>query len=138
MSDRSDGALVRACLEGDRSAYGELVGRHQDRLYRRALALIDDPDTAADMVQEGLVRAFTRIQGCEDPERFGGWVSTIVRNLCLDYIRSPRSGQANVDDLPLAESVGGGPVERLETADARRAVEAALQRLPPSCGRPSC
>jgi RNA polymerase sigma-70 factor (ECF subfamily) len=131
MSDRSDGALVRACVAGERSAYGELVRRHQDRLHRRARALVDDPDTAADMVQEGLVRGYTRLEGCQDPDRFGGWVSTIVRNLCLDHIRSPRSGQQDIDDLPLAESVGGGPEERLEAADARQAIEAALRMLPP-------
>lgn len=89
MNERSDADLVRAVLDGEESAYAPLVTRYQERLFRRALAMLGDPDAAADTVQEAFIRGYTGL-GAADPGRFGAWIHRILRNIALDEMRSPR------------------------------------------------
>lgn len=49
-----------------------------------ALAHTGDPDVAEDVAQAALVRAWTALDRCVDPERFGSWLRTIVRRTALN------------------------------------------------------
>ena len=59
-AEPSDRELLARHSTGDRDAFGELVRRHRDRLWRVALRTLGDPDDAADAVQDALVSAFRR------------------------------------------------------------------------------
>jgi RNA polymerase sigma-70 factor, ECF subfamily len=128
MRDRPDAELVRAVLGGDRSAFAPLVERYQERLYRRAVAMVEDGDLAADMVQEAFIRAYTGLAQA-DPDRFSAWVHRILRNLCLDEIRAPRH---RADPLPPRLAGQADPVRELELAHLRAAVGDALDQLAPT------
>ena len=84
----SDAALVARVRTGDRAAFEILVRRHQAFLFRRARWMGLDADTAADMVQDALVKAYENLASCREPNRFGFWVGQIVRNRCLDFLKS--------------------------------------------------
>jgi hypothetical protein len=43
--------LIGECLQGDASAFGELVRRYQDRLYNSAYRLVGNAEDAQDVVQ---------------------------------------------------------------------------------------
>jgi RNA polymerase sigma-70 factor, ECF subfamily len=129
MTDRTDGELVRAVLRGDQEAYAPLVARYQERLYRRALSMLGDPDLAGDMVQDSFIRAYSGLAGA-DPDRFGAWVYRILRNLCLDELRSPRQRTAT---LSPAMAIGeGGPERAFERRELSDALGAALASLGPT------
>ncbi|HSH44243.1 MAG TPA: RNA polymerase sigma factor [Longimicrobiales bacterium] len=124
-----DAALVADVLAGRDEAYRTLVERYQEVLYRRAVALTEDPETAADMVQDTLVRAYRKLSSCSDPARFGGWVYRMLRNACLDELRSPRHrGTALDPGIAVAAHNPQADVERLEI---REAVQSALGHLSP-------
>ena len=55
MSD-DDRRLIAECLGGRREAFSELVSRYQARLYNAAVRLVDNPDDAADVVQDDASR----------------------------------------------------------------------------------
>lgn len=128
MSERTDADLVRAVRDGDRSAYAPLVERYQDRLYRRALAMLGDGDLATDMVQEAFVRAYTGLRQA-DPERFGAWIHRILRNLCLDEVRAPRH---HAEPLPPRLADRTDPARDLELGQLRTALAEALDGLAPA------
>jgi RNA polymerase sigma-70 factor, ECF subfamily len=75
-------ATVARVLQGDVSAYSELVARHRDRLLRYAMRMLCDSDEADDVTQETFVRAYRSLATCEDPSRFGGWIFSILANRC--------------------------------------------------------
>lgn len=125
-----DGELVARVLAGERDEYGELVRRHQQSLYRYALGMVGSPDAAADLVQESLVRGFTRLDTCQDPGRFGAWVFRILRNRCLDYLKDRRRQTVPLDiDSPF-ESQDEDPESALERSELMRSVSQALASLP--------
>lgn len=127
---RDDGAIVARVLAGGREEYGELVRRHQQPMYRYALGMVGSPDAAADLVQDSLVRGFTRLSSCQDPDRFGAWVFRILRNRCLDYLKDRRRQTVSLDiDAPF-ESGDEDPGAALERSELRRSVAQALASLP--------
>lgn len=46
----------------------------------------EDEDTAKDLVHDAFVLAFSSLHSLNAPERFGEWLSTIVRNVALKYL----------------------------------------------------
>jgi RNA polymerase sigma-70 factor, ECF subfamily len=128
MTAPGDGDLVRAVLGGDTRAYAALVDRYQAALFRRALSLLGEPDLAADMVQDAFVRAYAGLEDA-DPDRFGAWIHRIVRNLCLDDLRSPRR---RASPLPPGLSAGTDPERDLGRRELGHAMDAALAALGPT------
>ena len=85
-TEPTDGNVVARVRAGDRDAYRILVRRYQDVLYRHALRMTGAADVAADLVQSALVKAYTHIDRCRDPERFGAWLFRILANRCKDHL----------------------------------------------------
>lgn len=98
-SSRSDAELVRASSRGELAAFEELVERYQEPLFRNALCYVHRPEEAQDMVQEALLKAFEELPGLGDPAKFGSWIRSIVRNICLNALRSRRRTLAAREEM---------------------------------------
>lgn len=126
----ADGDLLDRVLAGERDAYGILVGRYQERLFRFALASVRDRDTAADLVQDTLVRAYANLATCRDRDRFGAWLFRILRNRCIDHGKEHRRRDVSLFDRGELASTLGLPEVETERSYLRDALERALAELP--------
>jgi RNA polymerase sigma-70 factor (ECF subfamily) len=111
-AEPSDRELLARHSTGDRDAFGELVRRHRDRLWRVALRTLGDPDDAADAVQDALVSAFRAASGYRGEAAVTTWLHRIVVNSCLDLARrrtarptTPLAESAALD-MPAADALG--------------------------------
>jgi RNA polymerase sigma-70 factor (ECF subfamily) len=137
--ERSDHELLRAHVDGDPDAFGELFARHRDRLWAVALRTMGNPDDAADGLQDGMVAAFRRAGSFRGEAAVTTWLHRVVVNACLDRIRAAkvRAADALPDDLDDRGTVvataarDDRPDEAAEVAERRRRVLAALATLPP-------
>jgi RNA polymerase sigma-70 factor (ECF subfamily) len=99
--------LIRKCREGSSSAFEPLVLKNQDRALRMAAALLGDDDEAADAVQDAFVKAYRSLRRLKDGSDFGAWFRTILRNGCMDRLRSPRRKHATLtEDLEAEPDLG--------------------------------
>lgn len=126
LSDHSDGELLRAHIAGDRYAFGELFGRHRDRLYRLARRRSHTAEDAHDAIQDAMLSAHRAAPSFRHDAPVNSWLSRIVVNACRDRLRRnavrPTVTLTTEDCPPVADCTG-----QLDTAlDIRRA----LQRLP--------
>lgn len=128
-AEPSDGQVVRRVLDGDREAFGVLVQRYQDSLYRHALRMLNREDAAADAVQDALVRGYQKLDRCRDPDRVGGWLFRITANLCRDRLRARREDRVALEDAPPLSARGDGPEEDARRAELRSELERALGTL---------
>lgn len=129
MSDPSDGEVVARVLAGDRDAYRILVRRHQDMLYAHAMRMTGRGDVATDLVQASLVKAYTSLDRCENPDKFGAWAFRITANRCKDYLKNVRRKDVGLEDAgPVASP--RDPDDDLEQSELRRRLDQALARLP--------
>ena len=85
--DESPRELVERVLRKDRAAFAELVQRYERTALAIAYAVTGDSSTAGDVSQEAFLRVWQHIGRLDDPERFGGWLGRIVRNLATDHVR---------------------------------------------------
>lgn len=111
-AEPSDRELLARHSAGDPDAFGELVRRHRDRLWRVALRTLGNPDDAADAVQDALVSAFRAAGGYRGEAAVTTWLHRIVVNACLDLARRrtarPTTPLADSPalDLPAADMLG--------------------------------
>jgi RNA polymerase sigma factor (sigma-70 family) len=86
--DESDDLLlVTQVCNGSREAAGQLVRNHQRFIYNIALKLVRDPDDAADLTQEVLVKMITRLSQFQSKSSFRTWLYRIVMNHFLNTQR---------------------------------------------------
>ena len=125
----TDGELVYRARRGDEFAFGLLVERYQRPAYAVALSVTGRHEDAEDAAQESFLVALERLDECRSPERFGGWLMTIVRNRSKNLIR--RESLRETDQVPLgARSRMPAPDRVAEMSELRRVLEAALGQLP--------
>ncbi len=85
-NDVSEELLIKQASQGDLDAFNQLVLRHQDMIYRHALALLGDPDSADDAAQESFIKAFQGLGGFRGGS-FRGWLLQIATNSAYDILR---------------------------------------------------
>jgi RNA polymerase sigma-70 factor (ECF subfamily) len=126
----ADEQLMTWSGQGDPRAFDEIVRRHGPFALRIARRLVTDHAQAQDVVQEALVRAWTRA------ERFDvrralltTWLYRIVVNLCIDQRRRLRPEPMPPGFDPV--DPGAGASEEMEIEQREHALALALSDLPP-------
>jgi RNA polymerase sigma-70 factor, ECF subfamily len=119
MPKPTDRDLVDGARQGSSPAFGELVRRHQPRIFRLAAHMLRDNAEAEDVTQETFVRAYqalARFDGRSEPYT---WFYRIAVNLSLNRIRSRRSSrtsQSSDDPRMAAILAEGHPAARGDPA----------------------
>lgn len=128
MREPSDAELVIQARSGDREAFGELVERYQRAAYAVALSVTARPQDAEDVVQESFLVALQRLEDCRKPERFGGWLLTIVRNRSRNLMRN--ENLRVTEEIPVSTQTNEpGPAKQVEINALRERLQEALKVL---------
>ncbi len=72
---------------------------HRDALYRFVLQHVGHEAAAEDIVQEVLVKAYTRQGTLKEPAKLRPWLYQITRNAIIDYYRLQKPSEAVPDEL---------------------------------------
>src|SRR3954467_11730076 len=83
-----DAALAAAAVSGSRTAFSDLVRRHQGVVFRIARRILKDDGEAADAAQEAFLKAFKNLAQFDRSRPFAPWLYRIARNHALDVARS--------------------------------------------------
>ena len=130
-----DEVLVKRAREGHPAAREELFQRYRIDAYRVAFRLLGHEQDALDVVQEGLIKAFSGLQDFDGRSGFRYWFLRIVANTALDWgrRRNRRRTQHLVDDADGVPDLAfhDDPARRLHQQDLRQALDKALSRLSP-------
>ncbi len=139
----TDSVLIGRVLGGEVEAFAALVARYRDRAGRYAVRMLGDPDDADEALQDAFVRAYRSLARCEDRNRFGAWLLSIVINRCRTAgARTGRRARTFVrDEGAVLDAAGrgggsgngrsGGELDVGERAAWRDEISRALARLDP-------
>ena len=83
--------LIDRALQGDRTAFAELVETNQDRLFASMLQVTGSPDEAEEVVQEAFIRAFVKLDSFQQNSQFFTWLYRIAFNSALTRRRRKRA-----------------------------------------------
>lgn len=84
---RTDAELVKACLNGEKEAFGSLVKRYERPVRAIALDILRDYHAVGDVSQESFMAAYRKLSGLRKAEVFGPWLMKITRRRALDSVR---------------------------------------------------
>ena len=121
MGDSLDETVVRACQQGDKTAYAVLVKKHYRHVFAFCFGLLSKVHDAEDIAQEAMLKGFQNIGNLSNAERFEPWILRIARNLCIDFLRRQKRAKAAPPE-PAGRSLSG-------TTD-NHDLEQAIRRLP--------
>jgi RNA polymerase sigma factor (sigma-70 family) len=124
--------LVKEAAAGNESAWNQLIARFSPMVASIARAYRLGTADVEDVCQTVWLRLVEGVGTIRDPERVGAWLAAVTRHESLRLIR--RSGRetpvadTGLDDTP---SEDRGADDRVLAAERKRAVWAAIDRLPP-------
>lgn len=92
----------KSCRPEDFEAF---VTKHENRLYRAALAVMGNKPDAEDVVQEVFLRAYEKAPRFESEAHEKAWLIRVTVNLCNSRLRSPwrKRTEPLLDSYPAAE-----------------------------------
>ena len=78
-------ALIKACKKNNQNAQMELYQRYHQPLYHAAYSILKNRDDAQDAMQEGMIKAFEKLDQFQGEGNFGGWLRKIVVRKSIAY-----------------------------------------------------
>ncbi len=135
-ADSSDLELVQRAKKGDKRAFGDLVRRHQRKVYALCFRLGGSHDAADDLTQEAFIKAFQAISTFDEAYPFIAWIMRIASNNALNYIKRQKfqvSGEEGelVIDAQTSSHTEDNPHENLNQQEIDARYQQALNALPP-------
>lgn len=116
----TDALLIERSLEGDASAFEEIVRRHQKRIYRVALAILRDEAEADTVTQDTFVQGYLHLARFQRRAGLETWLTRIAINRARDVLRS-RAWRNLGSRIGLAEASREAPLRLVEPGpDAER------------------
>jgi RNA polymerase sigma-70 factor (ECF subfamily) len=93
--------IIQGCLDGDRSAQKALYDRLAPKMYALCLRYMGDREQAQDILQDGFVTLFSKIETYSGEGSFEGWARKIFVNTALQSLRRTDALKLS-DDLSTA------------------------------------
>ncbi len=125
MADLSDQELVTMTLNGDNSAFDQLVMRYQLAMYRTALSIVQDADIAKDVTQNGFIKSWEKLHTYNVNYRFYSWLYRIIINESLNHNR----GSKKMELLSSKHNHPETPHTKLEQKEGNQKLYASIEML---------
>jgi RNA polymerase sigma-70 factor (ECF subfamily) len=106
MTPDEEKDLVTRAQQGDRAAFGSLVGPWHQPLFRYVYRMVSLRQDAEDLLQDVLVRVLEGIRTYRGEARFKSWLFGIATHVCLDHLRSKKRWRVEAQLLAEAETIG--------------------------------
>ena len=88
MADSSEMImLIKKAQRGDSNAFGELIEAYEKFVFNVACRMFLNPEDAADIAQEALIKAYKNIDKFDFNSSFSTWLYRITTNTCIDEMR---------------------------------------------------
>jgi RNA polymerase sigma-70 factor, ECF subfamily len=129
-SEAEDGILVARARDGDTAAFEDLVRRYATRVYRIALRIVGDADTAEDAAQDSFITAWRCLHEIHAEQAFAAWLYRIAATRAVNVARARRP-EISLEEEALPPSRTAGPAQQAVAAELRAALTRALRRLTP-------
>ncbi|MCX6134023.1 MAG: sigma-70 family RNA polymerase sigma factor [Ignavibacteriales bacterium] len=83
---KTETAIIKEILAGNKRAYGDLVDRHKDKAMTLAIRMLRNREDAEEAIQDAFVRAFNALPRFEWKSSFSTWFYRIVYNVCASKL----------------------------------------------------
>ncbi|MFQ6040957.1 MAG: sigma-70 family RNA polymerase sigma factor [Candidatus Poribacteria bacterium] len=138
MRYKDDRNLVERTLQGDKSAFSQLVTKYKSAVYSLAVHILKDFEDAKDIAQEAFLKAYVNLPKLRNPDRFAAWLNQITRSVAYNFLnREKEDGLISVEeisdefseDVPPQLQTRRKPQDEVEAKETIQFILAAFDRL---------
>ena len=83
----SDGDLIEGCKRNDRRMQEALYQRFAPKMYGVCLRYAGNAEEAEDIIQEGFIKVFKKMDSFRSEGSFEGWIRRIFVNTAIEHFR---------------------------------------------------
>jgi RNA polymerase sigma-70 factor, ECF subfamily len=128
-----DSELVKAALDGDKKAFGEIVTRYQKMVARTVKVMLGDSVFAEDIGQEVFIKLYYSLREFRGDSKLSTYIQRIAVNLTLNEIKRRKRffsmfSQKGNSEMHEFEVIDNDTQERREASEI---VNKALQAMDP-------
>ena len=100
-------SIITGCKKNDRKSQQALFELFASRMYGHCLRYSKNTEDAQDILQEGFIKVFEKIQSLKDHKQLEGWMTRVFINLALSFWRKNHNNTTFVDiaDTDAADDV---------------------------------
>jgi RNA polymerase sigma-70 factor, ECF subfamily len=126
--------LMERIQAREEGAFSELFDRFGNKIFRTALRMLKEEQSAQDALQETFLNVFRAARHFRGDSKVGTWINRIAINVCLEMIRKNRRHDQRLDEdisenATLPDEQGMNPFDTIEQAEIGYRVQRALARL---------
>ena len=125
----SERELLEACKRGDRTAQKKLYDSLATKMFAICLRYMGQRDAAEDVLQEGFITLFSRLDSYSGEGSFEGWARKIFVNTALMELRKKDALKMS-EDLETAWNVSSDGVSQVQSVGYRELLKL-IASLPP-------
>jgi RNA polymerase sigma-70 factor (ECF subfamily) len=100
----SDEELIKGALKKDKYLQEMLYRKYADGMFSVACNYSDNDDDAADILQDGFIKVFKKLDSHDPSKSLGGWIRRIIINTALDQYKRKKRHLEIVEDYHLEET----------------------------------
>ena len=128
----NDQDLVKQLQAGSLDALGELYDRYRQLVFRTALAITGDQETASDLLQDVFLRLFRFAERIDLQRPLQPWLYRMTANLAYTWLKRDRRWFRPLENLAewLAGSTSNQTHEAVESIDDWDRLQRAVASLP--------
>ena len=99
--------VIEGCLKGDKLSQSEMYRCYKKIAYTTVKRYIKNDMDAEDILQNGFIKLYNCINRYDGKGSFDGWISTIFKNMSIDFLRKKKYPIEYCDnvDVPIEEDV---------------------------------
>lgn len=125
--EQDETKLIARILRDDEAAYGELIDRYKEGLYRHCFRFTQNEDDAEDIAQQAFIDAYVHLDRYDSRYRFSTWLYKIATNLALTHLRKRRD--LKLSDKEISAIISNAPdAEQLALHEELRGAVSKLPR----------
>lgn len=122
VTELFDSQLIDSCKKGDRAAQKRLYDLLAPRMFPVCMRYIGDRVLAEDLLQDGFVTLFTKIDSYKGEGSFDGWARKIFVTTALMSLRKKDALKMS-DDLEEARSIRSESVNQIQSLGYKELME---------------
>ena len=124
-----DLSLVERYVEGDMTAFDELMIRYERQIYRLCYRFTSNADDARDLAQDVFIKAFEHLADFRKESSLKTWLYRIATNHCINHVKANTQQFVEVTDT-IRQTTRHGAGE-LEEKEQREHFRQMVKKLPP-------
>lgn len=113
MAEQTTQQLIELCLKGNKVAQKSLYDSLAPTMFAVCIRYAGDRSVAEDLLQDGFVTLFSKLDSYKGDGSFEGWARRIFINTCLMYLRKKDALKMS-DELEEARNISSGMSTQIE------------------------